>query len=88
MPHGLHPNEFIPVTARRKRFVQQGGLGGELNGLRPNSEIHQYQCAHCHKDYTWSTTLESTDFGDVVDNLCPECRTLLRSMRTNHPEMK
>jgi hypothetical protein len=82
MPHGLHPREFEPIENRRKSRQQEGGLGSPFMPRR------QHQCAHCHNAYEWSPSLDFTDYGDVVDNLCEDCRKLLRQMRTNHPEMK
>jgi hypothetical protein len=87
MPQGLHPREFLPVENRRKRYNHQGGLGTQLDGHKNPIERQQYQCAHCRKTYEWTSSLDTTDFGDVVDNLCVECRAVLRGMRTNHPEM-
>jgi hypothetical protein len=88
MPEGLFVWEFEPVENRRKKYIQQGGLGGPMDGHKNPRERQQYQCAHCHKTYEHTTDLDFTDFGDVVDNLCGDCRRLLREMRTNHPEMK
>jgi hypothetical protein len=82
MPDGLHPREFEPVENRRKSRLQQGGLGS------PVMERQPHFCTHCKKQYQWTPDLDSTDFGDVIDNLCPDCRVILRQMRTNHPEMK
>ena len=82
MPQGLHPREFEPIENRKKSRQIEGGLGSRFMPRR------QYKCAHCHKDYEWSNDLDFTDFGEVVDNLCKECRELLRAMRTNHPAMK
>lgn len=45
-------------------------------------------CCNCKKKYEWTPDLDFTDFGDVIDNVCSDCRKLLREMRTNHPEMK
>ncbi len=88
MPHGLHPDEFLPVEVRRKKYIQQGGLGGPMDGRKSHHDIRQYMCANCHKTYQWTNDLDFTDFGDVIDNLCGDCRKILRTMRTNHPEMK
>ena len=88
MPEDLFPWEFEPVETRRKKFIQQGGLGNDLNGWKNPREKKQYICVHCRKRYEWKPDLESTDYGDVVDNLCSDCRRELRTMRTNHPEMK
>lgn len=88
MPQGLFDWEFEPVENRRKKYISQGGLGNDLNGHKNPHERRQHQCAHCHKNYQWAANLDFTDFGDVVDNLCQDCRKLLREMRTNHPEMK
>jgi hypothetical protein len=82
MPHGLHPREFEPIENRAKSREHEGGLGSTFQPRR----VHQ--CAHCKKQYEWSNDLDFSDFGDVVDNLCTDCRKLLREMRTNHPEMK
>lgn len=82
MPHGLHPREFEPIENRRKKYLQQGGLGS------PVQERIPHFCTHCKKQFDYAISLEFTDFGDVIDELCSDCRKILRGMRTNHPEMK
>lgn len=88
MPEGLFPWEFEPVESRRKKYTEQGGLGNDLNGHHNPREIRQYRCCHCQKTFQWNNNLEFTDYGQAIDNLCPECRQLQRAMMTNHPEMK
>lgn len=81
MPQDLHPSEFLPVETRRKTRVIQGGIGS------PVMEKKVYFCTHCKKRYEYTPELDFVDFGDVVDNLCGDCRKILRTMRTNHPEV-
>ena len=90
MPDAIHPWEHEPVENRRKKYIQHGGLGGKvsLDGYVSPHELKRYQCVHCKKMYVWTSNLDFTDFGDVIDNLCSDCRKELREMRTNHPEMK
>ncbi len=87
MPQGLFDWEFEPVESRRKKFIEQGGLGGDLNGHHNPRERRQYKCCNCKKDFQWSNNLEFTDYGGTIDNLCTDCRKLQRKMMTNHPEM-
>lgn len=84
------PIESTPVKNIRKRFIQQGGLGSRqpVDGYYSQHDIRKYQCVHCKKMFEWSADLDFTDFGEVIDNLCSDCRKVLRSMRTNHPEIK
>lgn len=82
MVDGLHPNEFLPVENRRKSRLIQGGIGSPIMEKQPHF------CTHCKKRFEYTPDLDFTDFGDVIDNLCRDCRKILRSMRTNHPEMK
>ncbi len=79
-----------PVRNIRKTYIQQGGLGTRvsMDGYYSPHEMKKYQCIHCKVIYTWTPDLDFTDFGDVIDNLCSNCRKELRTMRTNHPEMK
>jgi hypothetical protein len=87
MPQGLFDWEFEPVENRRKKYIQKGGLGGDLNGFKNKRERTQYKCVNCKKEYEWSSDLDFTDFGEVIDNLCGDCRKILREWRTNHPPM-
>jgi len=89
-PDPVDPRSLEPARNIRKTYIQQGGLGSRVNitGHYSHHDLTNYHCVHCKKTYHWSPEMEHSDFGDVVDNLCLDCRKLLRSMRTNHPEMK
>lgn len=88
MPNGLFPWEFEPVESRRKKFIEQGGLGNDLNGHHNPRERQQYRCCVCKTSFEWEAVLEFNDYGPAIDNLCKECRIKQRAMTTNHPEMK
>ncbi len=89
MPEGLFPWEFEPVENRRKRFVQQGGLGNDMNGWKNPNERQQHICVHCRKRYEYTAVdLEFNDLGETGSNLCADCQKIKRAMTTNHPEMK
>ena len=83
----LFDYEYEPVQNRRKRYVNQGGLGNDLNGWKNPREVQRYTCMQCGKQYDYTPDLDCSDFGECLDVWCGECRKKLRSMRTNHPEM-
>lgn len=91
MPQGLAPWELEPVASRRKRFVANGVYPRDhvqLNGWKNPREKQRHWCCRCKKEFEWMAELEFTDFGQVVDDLCKECRVELRKLMTNHPEIK
>lgn len=91
MPEGLFPWEFVPQENRRKRYVVQGGLGNDLNGHKNPRERQQHICVRCRTRFEYDSQeldFSNNDFGEVQTNLCAECRKVLRTLRTNHPEMK
>lgn len=85
MPEGLFPWEHEPVENRRKKYVQQGGLGTPMEGHKNPRELRQYKCVNCKRIYQWTNDLDFTDYGEVIDNLCSDCRKIQREWRTNHP---
>lgn len=88
MPESLFAWEHEPFISRRKRFTEQGGLGGDLNGHKNPRELRQHKCCHCGKTFTWTPDLQFSDYGEAIDDLCQDCRKEQRAMMTNHPEMK
>lgn len=84
MPETLHWKEFEPIENRRKSRIQDGGLGSPPGG----TEKRRYFCCNCKKEYRYTPDLDFSDFGEVIDNICGECRKALRNMRTNHPAME
>lgn len=88
MPQDLFAWEHEPVANRRKKFIDHGGIGNDLNGFKGNREKKQYRCCNCKKKFEWDNTLEYSDYGTTVDNICGPCRKIQRTMMTNHPEMK
>ncbi len=89
MPQGLFDWEFEPVENRRKRYIQQGGLGGPMDGHKNPREVQQHYCVHCRKNYEHNARdLEFNDLGESGNNLCAACQKLKRKMVTNHPEME
>lgn len=89
-PEPVDPRSLEPARNIRKSYIQKGGLGNavSMTGHYSHHDLVRYQCVHCKKSFHWSSEMEHSDFGDVMDNLCLECRKVLRTMRTNHPEMK
>lgn len=89
-PEPVESRSLEPARNIRKTYIQHGGLGNKvsLDGYYSHHDLIKYQCVHCKKQFHWTYEYEGTDFGDVIDNLCLDCRKVLRTMRTNHPEMK
>lgn len=89
-PDPVDPRSLAPARNIRKSYIQKGGLGNavSITGHYSHHDLVKYHCVHCKKIFHWSPEMEHVDFGDVMDNLCLDCRKELRAMRTNHPEMK
>lgn len=89
-PEPVDPRSLQPARNIRKSYIQQGGLGSRvaIDGYYSHHDLTNYHCVHCKKTFYWTHEYEGTDYGDVIDNLCLDCRKELRKMRTNHPEMQ